>query len=82
MRARHSRSAFSVALLLALSAPAAHAQFAVIDIAAVNQLVSQVPQLEQHLATARSQLTDCGRSFLRRMCAPLRWSVPWAFSLR
>jgi hypothetical protein len=40
MRARHTCFAFSVSLLLALVAPAAHAQFAVIDIAAVNQLVS------------------------------------------
>ena len=57
MRTRHARFALS-ALLLALVAPAAHAQFAVIDIAAVNQLVSQVQQLEQQLATARSQLTQ------------------------
>ena len=58
MRTRHTRFALAVSLLLALAAPAAHAQFAVIDIAAVNQLVSQVQQLEQQLATARSQLTQ------------------------
>jgi len=58
MRARHTRFALAASLLLALVAPAAHAQFAVIDIAAVNQLVSQVQQLEQQLATARSQLTQ------------------------
>ncbi|HXB18868.1 MAG TPA: type IV secretion system protein [Steroidobacteraceae bacterium] len=58
MRTRHARFALSASLLLALVAPAAHAQFAVIDIAAVNQLVSQVQQLEQQLATARSQLTQ------------------------
>src|SRR6201982_1453390 len=58
MRARHTRFALSAPLLLALVTPAAHAQFAVIDIAAVHQLVSQVQQLEQQLATARSQLTQ------------------------
>ena len=58
MRTRHARFAPSASLLLTLVAPAAHAQFAVIDIAAVNQLVSQVQQLEQQLATARSQLTQ------------------------
>ena len=58
MRTRHTRFALSASLLLALVTPAAHAQFAVIDIAAVNQLVSQVQQLEQQLATARSQLTQ------------------------
>ncbi len=54
---------FLVPLALLLSAPAAHAQFAVIDIAAVNQLVSQVQQLEQQLATARSQLTQAQAEF-------------------
>ena len=46
----------SISLLLVLIAPVAHAQFAVIDIAAVNQLFSEVQQLQQQLATARSQL--------------------------
>jgi type IV secretion system protein VirB5 len=54
---------FLVPLALFLSAPAAHAQFAVIDVAAVNQLVSQVQQLEQQLATARSQLTQAQAEF-------------------
>lgn len=39
-------------------APAAHAQFAVIDIASVTQLVSQLQTLEQQLATARSELAQ------------------------
>jgi type IV secretion system protein VirB5 len=42
--------------MMLLFAPMAQAQFAVIDVAAVTQLVSQVQQLEQQLATARSQL--------------------------
>jgi len=55
MRTKQARF-FSISLLLVLIAPAAHAQFAVIDIAAVNQLFSEVQQLQQQLATARSQL--------------------------
>jgi hypothetical protein len=45
-----------VSLLLARVAPAAHAQFSVIDIAAVNQLVSQLQQLAAltHEALANS----------------------------
>ena len=36
----------------------AHAQFAVIDVAAIAQLVQQVQQLEQQVQTAQSQLTQ------------------------
>ena len=57
MRTRHARF-LSMSVLLVLVAPVAHAQFAVIDIAAVNQLIAQVQQLQQQLATARSQLTQ------------------------
>ena len=46
------------AIALALVPVGAHAQFAVIDVAAVTQLVAQVQQLEQQLATARSQLAQ------------------------
>lgn len=53
----------SMSMLAVLAAPVAHAQFAVIDIAAVTQLVSQVQQLEQQLATARSQLTQAQAQF-------------------
>lgn len=49
--------------LLLLAAPAAHAQFAVIDVAALTQLVSQLQQLEQQLATARSQLAQTQAEF-------------------
>jgi type IV secretion system protein VirB5 len=63
MDRKQTRFVVSASLLLMLSAPAAHAQFAVIDIAAVTQLVSQVQQLEQQLATARSQLTQAQAEF-------------------
>jgi type IV secretion system protein VirB5 len=50
---------FPVALGLLLgSAPAAHAQFAVIDVASLSQLVSEVQVLQQQLATARGELTQ------------------------
>ncbi|HEY2274791.1 MAG TPA: type IV secretion system protein [Steroidobacteraceae bacterium] len=63
MDRKQTRFVVSASLLLMLSAPAAHAQFAVIDVAAVTQLVSQVQQLEQQLATARSQLTQAQAEF-------------------
>src|SRR5260370_20953371 len=46
----------SVVLLAA--APAAQAQFAVIDVASLTQLMSQVRTLEQQVVTARNQLTQ------------------------
>ena len=50
---------FPVALALLFGlAPAARAQFAVIDVASLSQLVSEVKVLEQQLATARSELTQ------------------------
>ncbi|HET9106981.1 MAG TPA: type IV secretion system protein [Steroidobacteraceae bacterium] len=43
---------------LAMAAPAAHAQFAVIDVAAVTQLVSEVQDLAQTLVVARDDLAE------------------------
>lgn len=47
-------------VLMALFAgmPAAHAQFAVIDVASLTQLISEVQTLAQQLQTARSQLSQ------------------------
>lgn len=47
-----------VILVLAAAAPVAHAQFAVIDIASVTQLVTEVQNLEQALTVARGQLAE------------------------
>ena len=44
------------ALLLLAAAPAAHAQLAVIDVASVTQLVSEVQTLEQQLTLAQQEL--------------------------
>ena len=62
MRTRFSRL-LAMPLALALIAPAAHAQFAVIDVASVTQLVAEVQQLEQQVATARGQLTQAQAEF-------------------
>jgi len=45
-------------LALIATAPAAHAQFAVIDVAAITQLVTEVQNLEQTLAVARQNLAE------------------------
>lgn len=50
-------------LALLGAAPAAQAQFAVIDVASLTQLISQVNTLEQQVATARSQLSQAQTEF-------------------
>ena len=53
------RNKLSIAILaLLLAAPAAHAQFAVIDVAAVTQLVTEVQDLEQAVTVARANLAQ------------------------
>jgi type IV secretion system protein VirB5 len=47
-----------VTAALVAAAPAADAQFAVIDVAAVTQLISEVQTLEQQLAAARGALAQ------------------------
>ena len=47
----------TASLAVGLSRPA-HAQFAVIDVASLGQLVQEVQQLEQQVATARGQLAQ------------------------
>jgi type IV secretion system protein VirB5 len=55
---------FALAFLVLLTAtPAAQAQFAVIDVASLTQLMSQVRTLEQQLVTARNQLTQAQAEF-------------------
>ena len=59
---KHIRFSLTM-LVFALATPAAHAQFAVIDVASLTQLVSEVQTLEQQLATARSQLSAAQAEF-------------------
>lgn len=47
-----------VALTILSASPAAHAQFAVIDVASVTQLVTEVQDLEQALTVARQNLAE------------------------
>jgi type IV secretion system protein VirB5 len=62
MRTKYARF-LSMFAILVLLAPVAHAQFAVIDVANLTQLISQAQQLEQQLETARSQLTQAQAEF-------------------
>ena len=62
MRSLFVRILTPLAVLCALT-PAAQAQFAVIDIAAVTQLLSEVNTLEQQLATARSELSQAQAAY-------------------
>jgi type IV secretion system protein VirB5 len=48
----------TIVLALMVMAPAAHAQFAVIDVAAVTQLLTEVQNLEQALTVAREHLAE------------------------
>ncbi len=48
----------TIILTLVVTAPAAHAQFAVIDVAAVTQLLTEVQNLEQTLTVAREHLAE------------------------
>lgn len=53
------KAVLPVAILTFMAgAPEAHAQFAVIDVAAVTQLVTEVQNLEQALTVAREHLTE------------------------
>jgi type IV secretion system protein VirB5 len=59
---RQARSLLAWAALCT-GAPAAQAQFAVIDVASVTQLIAEVQTLEQQLATARKQLAQAQQAF-------------------
>lgn len=52
-----------VCAVLIAGAPTAHAQFAVIDVASLTQLISEVQTLEQQLSTARNQLTQAQQEY-------------------
>lgn len=52
------KSVAIITFALMATAPAAHAQFAVIDVAAVTQLVTEVENLEQTLTVARQHLAE------------------------
>lgn len=54
---------WALLVFLAAATPIARAQVAVIDVAALTQLLSEVQSLEQQVATAQSQLTQAQAEF-------------------
>lgn len=62
MRIRNFRPWMMLSVLVA-AIPNSHAQVAVIDVAALTQLLSEVQSLEQQVATARNQLTQAQAEF-------------------
>lgn len=52
-----------IPLLLLVRPPAAHAQFAVIDVASIAQLIQQLQVLEQEVSTARSELAQAQATY-------------------
>jgi type IV secretion system protein VirB5 len=54
---------FLPVVVLLAATPLAQAQFAVIDVASLTQLLTQVRTLEQQVATARNQLTQAQTEF-------------------
>jgi hypothetical protein len=60
-------------VVLLATIPMAQAQFAVIDVASLTQLMSQVRTLEQQVATARNQLTQAQAEY-QRSPALAAWS--------
>src|SRR6185437_15985979 len=48
---------------LGFAAPAAHAQFAVIDVGAIAQMVQEIATLEQQLQTAQALLAQANSEF-------------------
>ncbi|MGH8217984.1 MAG: type IV secretion system protein [Steroidobacteraceae bacterium] len=58
------RFSWLLALLALLAgAPAAHAQWAVVDVGAIAQLIQQVQLLEQELTTAQNELASSEQTF-------------------
>lgn len=63
MKSTRSGAAIIAVVVLLAVAPTAQAQFAVIDLAAVTQLVQQVQTAAQELQTAQSELSQARQSY-------------------
>jgi type IV secretion system protein VirB5 len=62
----HTRRAAMVLLSICFAAGLsreAHAQFAVVDVGAINQLIAEVKQMQQALQTAQNQLTQSQQEY-------------------
>ena len=57
------RNGLAVLITLLGVTPAAHAQWAVIDVGAITQLVQEVTTMKQQLDTARNELTQAQQAF-------------------
>lgn len=55
------RSILAFVLMFIGMMPAAHAQWAVVDVGAITQLIQQVQTMREQLTTARDQLTEARR---------------------
>ena len=62
---KSTRSGISILALVSLlaAAPSAHAQFAVIDVASVTQLIQEVQTAAQELQTAQNELAQARQSY-------------------
>src|SRR5579862_8467257 len=60
---RRNRLLLSALVLGSLRITGAHAQFAVVDIGAITQLIQQVQTTQQQLITANNQLTQAQNEF-------------------
>jgi type IV secretion system protein VirB5 len=60
---RRNRLGFVGAMMLLACAPAAQAQWAVVDVGAITQLIQQVETMQQQLSTAQSQLSQSRTEF-------------------
>ena len=58
-----SRFAWLWSLVLLACAPCAHAQWAVVDVGAITQLIQQVATMQEQLSTARDQLSQARDQF-------------------
>lgn len=63
MSTRKARLSLLCSLLMLTGAPSVHAQFAVIDVGAIAQLIEQVATMADQLATARNHLRQAQQEF-------------------
>jgi len=63
MVTRKKLGSFAACLLLIAGAPAVHAQWAVIDVGAIAQLIEQIATMQQQLETARNTLRQAEQQF-------------------
>ena len=57
------RTLILLSLMLFACVPRAHAQWAVIDVGAIAQLIQQISTMEEQLSTAKNQLTQARQQF-------------------